>query len=199
MVFKEIVKRFWKWTIGLITTIIGGVIAWSFRGGDQPWILKKINELTVSFWTNSTSFLGANLSIPRWWYWILLFVLVFVLFYTCLKIYRWKSSSTYWYYTQDVFDVVSFRWQWSKIGSYSEGEPCKITAHCPNCDLTLESKKKPQTCLEMQQGKRSESYYFCKDCKLEFAFSKIDDAKERIMKKKRECWPEMTRKPLKKP
>lgn len=195
MGWKETAMLWWKswWktvVISLILPILAALIAWWGREGTVPWAFHKIIDGLCIAWNATITFLGTDLSIPRWWYWILIIVLVSVCSYACFIGVRRRFSSTYWSYTKGIFGEIVFRWQWSKVGAFAEGQPYKIKAHCPNCDLAFEQKTKIQSMAALAAKDPPERYYWCKDCKLEFAYISVEEAKERIMKVKRERWPE---------
>lgn len=181
----RVLKSWWTWVV----TVLLAVIGWSLREGRTPWIFTKTLECVTSAYGKTASFLGGDLTVSRWWYWILIVVFLLAVLYPCSIYARHKLRSTYWGYTTDTFRGVLFRWQWSKQGAHAEGEPYKIKAYCRNCDLALDQKMKRQRAVEMRDRKPPDMYYWCSDCKLESEHISVEEVKELIMRVKRERWP----------
>ena len=179
-ILLRLLKSWWTWTI----TILLSIIAWSFREGHTPWIFKKIWEFVTSCWNAVIPFLWTNLSIPRWWYWILNIVFVSIIVYVCARYVGQKFFTNYRRYTHDTFNGVIFIWKWAKRGAPGEGEPYKIAAYCPNCQMQLNSKRRRPTARTLADGNAGDMYYWCSDCNKEYDFVTIDEARQLIWQKK---------------
>jgi hypothetical protein len=120
---KEVISR----TIaGVFSGLILLALGWMF--GVLPWMWAKLGELRV--------WLGGDVVLYRWWYYVLLLVFVGVLLLSGVM------AVVNWFAARDVPDPnadftelrlngVVWRWRWN------DGAPSQLMPYCPRCDRAV--------------------------------------------------------------
>jgi hypothetical protein len=167
------IKEWFKhhFALGLmISGTLCSILAWMILEWKLPWFLTTVKSPFHAFWM----WLGTEVAVYRWWYWVL--ILYFVITIIAIAVLIFQSHIPDWkqYRADTFFDIV---WRWDFDGR--DGFSYHITPFCPRCDRGLELGKQEDS---MRAGYDVPDTLSCRHHGVIHTFAGPYDRLERIIK-----------------
>lgn len=129
-------KKSWltsSWTIGIATTVLGGLLTILIDSLKNKPILSTIDQVFHFIWICIISVLNFNLRV--WWLLVGLAVIIIILYFISKD--QGEIKPDFYDYKEGILKQWKWTWKWERNSYKKAWEITDMQAHCPRCDTFL--------------------------------------------------------------